>query len=275
MERGWCSKGSVLAFVRICYSIYSLLLSIPATHIQQLWFSSRDWCCITQTIEVEPWTWLSVGLLEANRTEIKGQALHGDVLERQKCHAVDGHVVTLSALTKTKCWSARAILKALLHCAISSATCNATLRNVFVAVAKVRCCTMQRNLSNLQRFVPRKPGGTRYWSAGVGGRSDLQRNQRTLGDNCVARCWRGVTLCNGSCKLLRLLRKVELDSTSCNVARNKKDALRVAEVPCYTAQFFSNLQCNTVALPVAVKIAQCNRALTLSLPRVIKFKFLL
>ena len=47
-------------------------------------------------------------------------------------------------------------------------------------------------------------------------------NQRTLGENCVASCWRGVTLCNGSCKLLRLLRKVELDSTSCNVARNKK-----------------------------------------------------
>ena len=113
-------------------------------------------------------------------------------------------------------------LKALLHCAISSATCNATLKNVFVAVAEVRCYTVQRNLSNLQRFVPRKPGGTRYWPAGVGGRSDLQRNQRTLGENCVARCWRGVTLCNGSCKLLRLLRKVELDSTSCNVARNKK-----------------------------------------------------
>ena len=86
----------------------------------------------------------------------------------------------------------------------------------------------------------------------------------TLGENCVASCWRGVsTLCNGSCKLLRLLRKVELDSTSCNVARNKKRyALQVAEVPCYTAQFFSNLQRNGIALQVAVKIAQCNRVFT-------------
>ena len=38
----------------------------------------------------------------------------------------------------------------------------------------------------------------------------------------------------------------------------KKDALQVAEVPCYTAQFFS-----TVALQVAVKIAQCDRAFSL------------
>ena len=96
------------------------------------------------------------------------------------------------------------LLKALLHCAIWSATCNTTLKNVFVAVAEVGCYTVQRNLSNLQRFVPRKPCDIRYWRAGVGGRSDLQRNQRTLGENCVASCWRGVTLCNGSCKLLRL-----------------------------------------------------------------------
>ena len=94
------------------------------------------------------------------------------------------------------------------------------------------------------------------WSVG------LTKNERTLGENCVASCWRGVTLCNGSCKLLRLLRKVELDSTSCNTLRaTKKDALQVAEVPCYTAQLFSNLQRNDVALQVAVKIAQCNRAL--------------
>ena len=113
-------------------------------------------------------------------------------------------------------------VKALLHCAICSATCNATLKNVFVAVSEVGCYTVQCNLSNLQRFVPRKPCDIRYWRAGVGGRSDLQRNRRTLGENCVASCRRGVTLCNGSCKLLRLLQKVELDSTSCNVARNKK-----------------------------------------------------
>ena len=107
-------------------------------------------------------------------------------------------------------------------CAICSATCNATLKNIFVAVAEVGCYTVQRNLSNLQRFIPRKPCDIRYWRAGVGGRSDLQRHQRALGENCAASCWRGVTLCNGSCKLLRLLRKVELDSSSCNVARNDK-----------------------------------------------------
>ena len=127
----------------------------------------------------------------------------------------------------------RTVLKALLHCAIWPAPCNATLKNVFfLQLPRWGHYTVQRNLSNLQRFVPRKPCDIRYWRAGVGGRSDLQRNQRTLGENCVASCWRGVTLCNGSCKLLRLLRKVELDSTSCNVARNKKkDALQVAEVP--------------------------------------------
>ena len=56
-------------------------------------------------------------------------------------------------------------------------------------------------------------------------------------------------------------KSIELDSTSCNVVRSKKGALQVAEVPCYTAHFSSNLQRNTVALQVAVKIAQCNRAL--------------
>ena len=123
----------------------------------------------------------------------------------------------------TSYYSARLFqLKGLLHCAIWSATCNATLKNVFVAVAEVGCYTVQRNLSNLQWFVPRKPCDIRCCWTGVSGRSDLQRNQRMLGENCIESCWRGVTLCNGSCKLLRLLQKVELDSTSCNVARNEK-----------------------------------------------------
>ena len=50
-----------------------------------------------------------------------------------------------------------------------------------------------------------------------------------------------VTLCNGDRKLLQSLQKVELSSTSCNVARNKNVARQVAEVTCYTVQFFSNL----------------------------------
>ena len=137
-------------------------------------------------------------------------------------------------------------LKARLHCAISSATCNATLKNVFVAVDEVRCYTVQRNLSNFQQCVPRKPGETRYWRSGLGGRSDLQRNQRTLGKHCVASCWRGVTLCNGGSKLLRWLRKVELDSTLCNVARNKNDALQVSEIPCFTPRN-SSATCTQVA----------------------------
>ena len=149
-------------------------------------------------------------------------------------------------------------VKALLHCAICSATCNATLKNVFVAVSEVGCYTVQCNLSNLQRFVPRKPCDIRYWRAGVGGRSDLQRNRRTLGENCVASCRRGVTLCNGSCKLLRLLQKVELDSTSCNVARNKKWCV----ASCRGTLLHRAILQQLATQQVAVKIAQCNRALT-------------
>ena len=55
---------------------------------------------------------------------------------------------------------------------------------------------------------------------------------------------------------------VELSSTSCNVARNKNVARQVAEVTCYTVQFFSNLCRNGVARQVAEKIAQCNIAFT-------------
>ena len=46
--------------------------------------------------------------------------------------------------------------------------------------------------------------------------------------------------------------------------QQQKGALQVAEVPCCTEQFLSNLQRN-IALQVAVKIAQCNRALRLIL----------
>ena len=49
-----------------------------------------------------------------------------------------------------------------------------------------------------------------------------------------------VTLCNDDWKLLQSLQKVEL-SSSCNVTRNKNVARQVAEVTCYTVQFFSNL----------------------------------
>ena len=42
-------------------------------------------------------------------------------------------------------------------------------------------------------------------------------------------------------------------------SQRKKDALQVAEVPCYTARFFSNLQRNGVALQVAVKMRSVKR----------------
>ena len=64
-----------------------------------------------------------------------------------------------------------------------------------------------------------------------------------------------VTLRNGDWKFLQSLQKVELSSTSCNVARNKNAARQVAEVTCYTVQFFSNLCCNGIARQVAEKIA--------------------
>ena len=43
--------------------------------------------------------------------------------------------------------------------------------------------------------------------------------------------------------------------------RNKNDARQVAEVTCYTVQFFSNLCRNGFARQVAEKIVQCNSAL--------------
>ena len=59
----------------------------------------------------------------------------------------------------------------------------------------------------------------------------------------VARPWKNAAT------FLRAARTQEM----CNVARNKNDVLQVAEIPCYTAQFFSNLQRNGVALEVAGK----------------------
>ena len=77
-----------------------------------------------------------------------------------------------------------------------------------VAVAEVRCYTAQRELSNLQRFL--------------GGWREL-RHGWMIPKKCTT------------------LQKVELSSTSCNVARNRNVARQVAEVTCYTVQFFSNL----------------------------------
>ena len=91
-----------------------------------------------------------------------------------------------------------------------SSNLQRNVENEFVAVAKIRCYIVQRDLSNLQRFAQRKPAGTRTdLRAGVGGRSDSQRETHAL-ENCIVSCWRGVTLCSSGCKLLRLVRKAEL-----------------------------------------------------------------
>ena len=97
-----------------------------------------------------------------------------------------------------------------------------------------------RSWSYWRKIVRQVPGAVQRWLKVAGG---------------------VVTLCNGDWKLLQSLQKVELSSTSCNVARNKNVARQVAEVTCYTVQFSCNLRRNGVARQVAEKIAQFNTAL--------------
>ena len=102
----------------------------------------------------------------------------------------------------------RVKLGAVILCVIFSATCNATLENVFVALAEMRCYAMQRHLSNLQpRFVPAELGHSQLarrgrWSVGFTKKNTSQRSRL----NCLpCELLRGdVTLCN-SCKFVRLL----------------------------------------------------------------------
>ena len=77
------------------------------------------------------------------------------------------------------------LFKALLHCAISSATCNATLKNVFVAVAEVRCYTVQRNWAtcndsyreSLAKVATGAPGSGGRWSVGFTKKSTHARGK--------------------------------------------------------------------------------------------------
>ena len=102
--------------------------------------------------------------------------------------------------------------------------------------------TLRTSLSNVQGFMPRQPGKTRYWHTGVVGRSHLRRNTHAREDlSCTLLV--GRTLCNGGYKLL-LLQKAELESTSCNVARNKERCV---------ARCRSTLLHRTTILPVAGK----------------------
>ena len=81
-------------------------------------------------------------------------------------------------------------------------------RSTIYLAATYSLCNAPDQLATIRA---ENPGGNRYWRAGVG-RIDNEINAR----------WRGVTLCNGSCKLLQLLRKRGLHYTSCIVARIKK-----------------------------------------------------
>jgi len=72
----------------------------------------------------------------------------------------------------------------------------------------------------------------------------------------------GDTLCNGTTSCCNALRKVDLNSTSCNTVLNVVHQKTLRDNPCYTLQFSRNLFCNGVARQVAEKIAQCNSTFT-------------
>ena len=77
---------------------------------------------------------------------------------------------------------------------------------------------MQHDLSNLQRFVPRKPGKLATSAPGVSGRSDSQRKAHALEKNCVASCW---TNCIARCnRALRLTMSVLYDYNNKRVGRS-------------------------------------------------------
>ena len=140
------------------------------------------------------------------------------------------------------------MLKALLHCAIFSATCLARVENVALQVAEIWCwgpVTLCNFLSNLSRNALRNE--KREMCA-----CTLVKTAVKLRDKLLE----GDTLCNSIVNCCNPLRKVELSSTSCNAPRNKK----LRDNPCYTEQFFSNLSHNGIARQVAERIAQCNRS---------------
>ena len=95
----------------------------------------------------------------------------------------------------------------------------------------------------------------------VGGRSDHKPSLPlptmmigfTKKDACARVAGGVVTLYNSGCTFLRLLRKVELGYSSCNVERNERNVREVAETPCYAVQFFGNrVQSNGVVLQVII-----------------------
>ena len=128
-------------------------------------------------------------------------------------------------------------VKAVLHCAIFSATCLAMLEYIALQVPEVWChgpVTLRNFLSSLFR--------------------NASRNEKRevcacpLAKTAVC-CWRDDTLCNS-------LRKVELSSTLRNASCNKKVCKTTHIILCNPG----NLSRNGIARQVAEKIAQCNRA---------------
>ena len=123
---------------------------------------------------------------------------------------------------------------------IPSATCNATLKNVFVAVAEV-VLHRARQSEQLATICAEKAWRTSLLARGVGGRSDLQRNQRTLGENCFAGRAGGV--------LHYATQIAAIDSTCATLRATKTDALQVCKLPRYhVTQRNSSATCNAAVL---------------------------
>ena len=121
-------------------------------------------------------------------------------------------------------------------CDVSTATCLAPLTTLR---AKLQDC----------RIV---------WHGFFSKCADSQRRTHACAlKNRVASCWRGVTLCK---KRLRLLREVEPGFYFVQrCAQQNSHALQVAEVPCYTIQFFNNAMVFRCKL---LEIARCDRTWT-------------
>ena len=122
----------------------------------------------------------------------------------------------------------------MLHYAIFRATCVATAKSAFLQLHKPRCYTL---LCFLQLVSQLFPLGTRlrlkpyfYWR---------------IAQNIARQVARGVLHCailqKSIAALPQSLRKVELDSTSCNACCNKNVARLDDCGVCYTMQFLVQL----------------------------------
>ena len=125
-------------------------------------------------------------------------------------------------------------IKAVLHYAIFRATSVATAKSAFLQLHEQRCYTLQCFLQLVSQLVPQR---TRlrlkayfYW---------------LIAQNIARQVARGVLHCamlqKSVAALPQSLRKVELDSTSCNACCNKNVARLDDCGICYTVQFLVQL----------------------------------